>query len=134
MDHQNWNKRHEQSLGRSDRIAIGINNTVGSMKFIVIATLIIIAWITFNVVSIFVAHWDPYPFILLNLAFSAFAFYSSPLILMAGNIAAARDKIQAEHQYEHQEKELALNTNLTKNVQKLAQDIHEIVAGKKEAK
>jgi uncharacterized membrane protein len=73
-------------------------------------------------------HFDKYPFILLNLVFSTQAAYASPLILMAANRQADRDKVQAEHQYNHQEKELLLNTRLTEDIHKLAQEIHALLS------
>lgn len=77
------------------------------MAFIYWSTLVIAAWITLNCMGLFVWHWDPYPFVFLNLAFSAFAFYSAPLILMAQNRAAEHDRVKAEHDYAINEKALA---------------------------
>ena len=54
-----------------------------------------IVWITLNVVAVRL-RWDPYPFILLNLAFSTQAAYAAPLILLAQNRQADRDRVQAE--------------------------------------
>ncbi len=54
-----------------------------------------IVWITLNVVAVNL-RWDPYPFILLNLAFSTQAAYAAPLILLAQNRQADRDRVQAE--------------------------------------
>jgi len=56
----------------------------------------VIVWITLNVVAVNL-RWDPYPFILLNLAFSTQAAYAAPLILLAGNRAAIRDRMTLEH-------------------------------------
>ena len=65
-----------------------VTDFLGSWKFIVIQTVIVAIWIVGNVYLIF--HFDPYPFILLNLAFSTQAAYAAPLILLAGNRAAKR--------------------------------------------
>ena len=54
-----------------------------------------VVWITLNVVAVRL-RWDPYPFILLNLAFSTQAAYAAPLILLAQNRQADRDRVQAE--------------------------------------
>jgi uncharacterized membrane protein len=54
-----------------------------------------VAWISGNVYLLF--HYDPYPFILLNLAFSTQAAYAAPLILLAGNRSAKRDRLTLEH-------------------------------------
>ena len=58
-------------------------------------TIIVIVWITLNVVAVRL-RWDPYPFILLNLAFSTQAAYAAPLILLAQNRQADRDRVQSE--------------------------------------
>ena len=74
----------------------------GTPQYIVGQTLIVIAWIALNAVAI-VHHWDPYPFILLNLAFSTQAAYAAPLILLAQTRQADREKAHAEADAEHRE-------------------------------
>jgi uncharacterized membrane protein len=64
----------------------------GTPQYIVGQTLVVIAWIALNGVAI-ASHWDPYPFILLNLAFSTQAAYAAPLILLAQTRQAERDKV-----------------------------------------
>ena len=59
-------------------------------------------WITLNAVAV-IGHWDPYPFILLNLAFSTQAAYAAPLILLAQTRQADRDKAAAEMIETHRE-------------------------------
>jgi uncharacterized membrane protein len=63
----------------------------GTPQYIVGQTLVVIAWIALNAVAIGLS-WDPYPFILLNLAFSTQAAYAAPLILLAQTRQAERDK------------------------------------------
>ncbi|HEX8941095.1 MAG TPA: DUF1003 domain-containing protein [Candidatus Limnocylindrales bacterium] len=77
------------------RIANAVTGFMGSWKFIVIQTLVVAAWVLGNVYLIF--HFDPYPFIFLNLAFSTQAAYAAPLILLASNQAAVRDRATLEH-------------------------------------
>jgi uncharacterized membrane protein len=77
------------------RFAEGIARFLGTGRFLAVQTLIVIAWITINVVAVRL-RWDPYPFILLNLAFSTQAAYAAPLILLAQNRQADRDRVQAE--------------------------------------
>lgn len=77
------------------RIADGVTGFMGSWRFIVIQTVIVVVWVAGNVWLAF--HFDPYPFILLNLAFSTQAAYAAPLILLAGNRAAMRDRLTLEH-------------------------------------
>jgi uncharacterized membrane protein len=67
----------------------------GTPQYIVGQSLIVVAWIAINSVA-FIAHWDPYPFILLNLAFSTQAAYAAPLILLAETRQAERDKVSGE--------------------------------------
>jgi uncharacterized membrane protein len=67
----------------------------GTPQYIVGQTLVVVAWIALNAIAISV-NWDPYPFILLNLAFSTQAAYAAPLILLAQTRQAERDKIAGE--------------------------------------
>ena len=74
----------------------------GTPKYIFGQTVVVVFWIVFNAYSILV-HFDPYPFILLNLAFSTQAAYAAPLILLAQTRQAERDKVLAEADAEHRE-------------------------------
>ena len=74
----------------------------GTPQYIIGQTIIVIAWIAVNSVAL-VAHWDPYPFILLNLAFSTQAAYAAPLILLAETRQAARDKTMGDQLEKHRE-------------------------------
>ena len=75
--------------------AEGIARFLGTGRFLAVQTIIVIVWIGLNVVAVNL-RWDPYPFILLNLAFSTQAAYAAPLILLAQNRQADRDRVQAE--------------------------------------
>jgi uncharacterized membrane protein len=77
------------------RIADHVTGFLGSWRFLAIQTVLVVIWIVGNVVLLF--HFDPYPFILLNLAFSTQAAYAAPLILLAGNRASMRDRLTLEH-------------------------------------
>jgi uncharacterized membrane protein len=77
------------------RVADRVTGFLGSWRFIAIQTLIVAIWIAGNIVLLF--HFDPYPFILLNLAFSTQAAYAAPLILLAGNRSSLRDRLTLEH-------------------------------------
>ena len=68
---------------------------LGTARFLVIQSVIVAIWIGLNVVAAAI-RWDPYPFILLNLAFSTQAAYAAPLILLAQNRQEARDREQTE--------------------------------------
>ena len=81
-----------ESFGRmSERLA----RFLGTGKFLVVQTLLVIIWITVNLVAVSL-RWDPYPFILLNLAFSTQAAYAAPLILLAQNRQDDRDRVSLE--------------------------------------
>ncbi len=67
----------------------------GTPKYIGGQTLIVIAWIVLNSIAL-IHHWDPNPFIMLNLIFSTQAAYAAPLILLAQTRQADRDKVEAE--------------------------------------
>jgi uncharacterized membrane protein len=116
----------------------------GTPQYILGQTIVVIAWIAVNAAAV-ALRWDPYPFILLNLAFSTQAAYAAPLILLAQTRQADRDKAHAEADMKHQEElahnaltrqELAErgiellqqlleeNTRLTKQVDELTRQIH----------
>jgi uncharacterized membrane protein len=89
----------------------------GSLRFLLWQTAIIAVWIILNMGGWFLWHWDPYPFILLNLVFSTQAAYAAPLILLAQNRQAERDRIAAEHDYTVNQSALdriGENTDVTK--------------------
>jgi uncharacterized membrane protein len=77
------------------QFAEGIARFLGTGRFLAVQTIIVVVWIALNVVAVDL-RWDPYPFILLNLAFSTQAAYAAPLILLAQNRQADRDRVQAE--------------------------------------
>ncbi len=128
-EYKNWHQKAQERLTIGERVADAVSVGMGSWRFIIVQTIIIFAWIMGNVWLFF--HFDPFPFIFLNLAFSAQAAYATPIIMMSQNRAAARDKVQAEHQYEHQERELAINTQLTKEVHELTKQIHDLLEQQK---
>jgi uncharacterized membrane protein len=87
---------HELTLGQ--RIADRVAATMGSWNFIIIQTLALSVWIVLNVTA-FVQKWDPYPFILLNLALSFQAAYAAPFIMMAQNRQQDIDRKKAEDDF-----------------------------------
>jgi uncharacterized membrane protein len=123
----------------------------GTPRFIIGQTVLVIAWISLNAAA-FGFQWDPYPFILLNLAFSTQAAYAAPLILLAQTRQAERDKlrdaatrehheadIEREREFEARQTELlrgermlaeqhltllAQNTKLTEEIARLTTELH----------
>jgi uncharacterized membrane protein len=67
----------------------------GTGRYLVMQTVVVVAWITVNLTAVSL-RWDPYPFILLNLAFSTQAAYAAPLILLAQNRQEQRDRVALE--------------------------------------
>jgi uncharacterized membrane protein len=73
--------------------AEGFARNMGTPRFIAYMTIFVMLWIALNVLGLYGLRWDPYPFILLNLAFSTQASYAAPLILLAQNRQADRDRL-----------------------------------------
>jgi uncharacterized membrane protein len=81
------------------RMSEAIARFLGTGRFLAGQTVVVIGWIVLNTVGL-VNHWDPYPFILLNLAFSTQAAYAAPLILLAQNRQDDRDRANIERDRE----------------------------------
>ncbi len=94
----NVNKVAEQQLTIGQRVADRVAATVGSWPFIIIQSIILALWIVVNSLA-WINHWDPYPFILLNLALSFQAAYAAPFVMMSQNRQAAKDRLTAENDY-----------------------------------
>ncbi|MFF0815437.1 DUF1003 domain-containing protein [Rhodococcus sp. NPDC003318] len=77
------------------RVSESIARFLGTGKYLLIQTVVVIVWIALNITAVGL-QWDPYPFILLNLAFSTQAAYAAPLILLAQNRQENRDRVALE--------------------------------------
>lgn len=97
------NMRHHDSRSTGERVADSVAARVGSWPFIIVQSSMLILWIVYNgYVAVQVLHgrsFDPYPFILLNLALSFQAAYTGPIVMMSQNRQAAKDRDMAEHDY-----------------------------------
>lgn len=93
-----WHQLHQESLDFGQRLADAVASGMGSWRFIIIQTIIVALWMILNAVA-YIYHWDPYPYILLNLLFSTQAAYAAPVIMMAQNRQTERDRAQAEADY-----------------------------------
>jgi uncharacterized membrane protein len=107
------------------RIADRVTGFMGSWRFIVVQTVIVVIWIGGNIVLLF--DFDPFPFILLNLAFSTQAAYAAPLILLAGNRQALRDRMTLEHAANEADIEEKQNVELLEGNKALSTTNHEIL-------
>lgn len=93
------------------RVADRVTGFMGSWRFLVLQTVVVAFWLAANVVLL-TRPFDPYPFILLNLAFSTQAAYAAPLILLAGNRASQRDRLTLEHAADEGDRADAQNVRL----------------------
>ncbi|HEY1420331.1 MAG TPA: DUF1003 domain-containing protein [Candidatus Dormibacteraeota bacterium] len=104
----------EATLGErvADKAAAGI----GSWTFLIIQTIAVLCWLTLNIVGL-VQHWDPFPFILLNLLFSVQAAYTGPVLLLAGNRQAQKDRLTLEHAANEADKADLQNVEILKAIE-----------------
>lgn len=93
-----WHDRYQESLVFGQRLADMVASRMGSWSFIMIQTAIVALWMALNAVA-YMHHWDPYPYILLNLLFSTQAAYAAPIIMMAQNRQNERDRAQASEDF-----------------------------------
>ena len=100
---------------------------IGSWRFLIIQSALLAAWIVFNTYALVLEHWDPAPFILLNLMLSFQAAYTGPVLLIAANRSAERDRLLMEHEaleIEMQQTLLNENTELTRQIHQLTTEVH----------
>ena len=91
------NQAHFDDRDFGQRIADHLAAGMGSWTFLIIQTMFMIAWVGVNVIWFLNRGWDPYPFILLNLALSLQATYAGPIVLLAGNRQSSKDRATLEH-------------------------------------
>ena len=95
---KNVNEAFEKQLTFGQRASDRIANIVGSWPFIIVQSILLTMWVVLNVAAV-IRHWDPYPFILMNLVLSMQAAYTAPIIMMSQNRQAERDRIEAHNDY-----------------------------------
>src|SRR6266850_8564662 len=89
------NQLHHDEATFGERLADGISAGIGSWPFLIVQTIAVLIWLGGNLFLYF--HFDPKPFILLNLLFSIQAAYTGPVLLLAGNRQAQKDRLTLEH-------------------------------------
>lgn len=89
----------EEKLTFGQRVADRFAKVIGSWRFIIVQSAMLAVWIALNITA-YIYHWDPYPFILLNLAMSFQAAYAAPILMMSQNRQAEKDHLQAKNDYE----------------------------------
>jgi uncharacterized membrane protein len=115
--------RHSTFGGdRFGRIAEGAARFFGTPVYIVCQSIAVAIWIALNSLAL-IQHWDPYPFILLNLAFSTQAAYAAPLILLAQTRQAERDRLQSEQLERHREEIAAHATRREEALERLTNEV-----------
>lgn len=107
---------HHEEATFGERLADRIASGIGSWTFLIVQTFLVSMWVVFNIIG-FLHHWDPFPFILLNLLFSVQAAYTGPVLLLAGNRQAQKDRLTLEHAAEEAEKADRQNVQILKAIQ-----------------
>jgi uncharacterized membrane protein len=100
---RNVNEILEEESTVGQRAADWTTNIVGSWRFIIVQSFLLVVWVVLNVVA-WTKHWDPYPFILMNLFMSLQAAYTAPIIMMSQNRQAMRDRLEAHNDYQINQK------------------------------
>lgn len=111
------------------RMADRVVQLLGSWQFIIIQSLVLVAWTLLNMFAWF-EHWDPYPFILLNLFLSLQSAYAAPIIMMSQNRQNARDRIEAHRDFlinQKAEKEIHYLIKKVDAQEKKIEDLHRII-------
>ncbi len=96
MTTRNLNEEIDHQMGLGDRLAASIARGVGSWKFILIFSLVLVAWVGVNTISLVMHPLDPFPFTFLNFVLSCLAAIQAPVIIMSQNRQAAKDRVSAE--------------------------------------
>ncbi len=94
----NVNEVWEQQKTFGQRAADAVARAVGSWEFIIIQSVLLAIWVVANITA-WARHWDPYPFILMNLVLSLQAAYTAPMIMISQNRQAERDRLEAHNDY-----------------------------------
>jgi len=82
-------------LTMGQKIADSVASNMGSWRFILIQSALLLFWVVANVTA-YINHWDPYPFILLNLFLSMLASVQAPVIMMSQNRQDKKDRLRSE--------------------------------------
>jgi uncharacterized membrane protein len=114
--HHPVNQRLIDRASVGERLADGIAAGIGSWRFLIVQTIAVLLWVSLNLVGL-MQHWDPFPFILLNLLFSVQAAYTGPVLLLAGNRQAQKDRLTLEHAAAEGDKAEAQNQAILREIE-----------------
>jgi uncharacterized membrane protein len=120
-------RRFELDPDMFARLSERVARFLGTGRYLAIQTVIVIVWIALNLVLVGVYRWDPYPFILLNLAFSTQAAYAAPLILLAQNRQDDRDRVSLDEDRSRAERTKADTEYLARELAALRIALGEVV-------
>lgn len=121
-DHQHpVNVVHHDEATFGEHLADAIATGIGSWRFLIVQTILVMCWVTGNIVLTLIQstnnHWDPYPFILLNLLFSVQAAYTGPVLLLAANRQSQKDRLTLEHAAAEADKADQQNVEILRAIQ-----------------
>ena len=108
---------HHEEATFGERIADAAAAGIGSWRFLIVQTIAVALWVILNVIGL-LNHWDPFPFILLNLLFSVQAAYTGPVLLLAGNRQSQKDRLTLEHAAHEADKADEQNVQILKAIEK----------------
>jgi len=114
----------KEARSSGQKLADWFTEIIGTWTFILIQSILLVIWVALNVTA-YINHWDPYPFILLNLVLSMQAAYAAPIIMMSQNRQNAKDRIKAQLDYKTNEK-------AEQEVEEIQQYLHRIECHKLE--
>ncbi|MBZ0300038.1 MAG: DUF1003 domain-containing protein [Anaerolineae bacterium] len=100
---RNRNEVFAEQNSRGQKAADWIASVVGSWRFIIFQSILLVLWVVLNVTGV-VLQWDPYPFILMNLVLSTEAAFTAPIIMMSQNRQAAKDRLESHLDFETDQK------------------------------
>lgn len=136
---KNVNEIAAEKLTVGQKVADWVANGMGSWKFIIGQTTILLLWIFLNSVAWFVWKWDAYPFIAMNLLLSCQAAYAAPVIMMSQNRQSQKDRLTAQNDFEtdckgeqeirHIMEHLDHQDELILNIVKRLENQHQVMMG-----
>lgn len=134
--HRDHHGRGAFGEGLVPKVAEKVADAMGTVQFVIVSTVVIAAWMLVNHVTAFLqSSWqgllhgrgfDPAPFILLNLVFSAVAYYSASMVMIAQKTQARRDQAREQADAEHREDLAASQALLIRQNTELTQDVHRL--------
>jgi uncharacterized membrane protein len=110
------NVLHHEEASFGEQLADHIAAGIGSWRFLIIQTFLVLLWLTLNLIGL-IRHWDPFPFVLLNLLFSVQAAYTGPVLLLAGNRQSQKDRLTLEHAAHEADKADRQNVQILKAIE-----------------